>query len=207
MIRTTFDEPRNRPGCFLATGTSDDQKPCASANGEWIWNTRVEGVITCHFQLLHTWRVFRCYNIAHALHLFAYFICRTLLLYASELRFGSGLNPLPFFMYPSRLAAVMKFIFFGVPFLVGIVRLHLHYLLVLLAPICSRKTQECFAVVSSFGNPMGDSGILDAVNVPSSCRGRWHFRRCVGTDPLHPLGFESCLCRYSGLQIVHRRAC
>ena len=55
---------------------------------------------------------FRCYNILHALHLFAHFICRTILLYASELRFGSGLNPLPFFMYPSRLAAVMKFIFF-----------------------------------------------------------------------------------------------
>ena len=57
-----------------------------------------------------------------------------MLLYAPELRLGSGLNPLPFFMYPSFFAAVIKFIFGMVFFcVVGIVLVRLSVINIFIA--------------------------------------------------------------------------
>ena len=57
-----------------------------------------------------------------------------MLLYAPELRLGSGLNPLPFFMYPSFFAAVIKSIFGLVFFcVVGIVLVRLSIIHIFIA--------------------------------------------------------------------------
>jgi hypothetical protein len=72
------------------------------------------------------------------------------------LRFGSGLNPLPFFIYPSRLAAVIKFIFFRCALFGWHCAIASTPPTHFLAPECSGESKECFAVISPLDDPMGD---------------------------------------------------
>ena len=123
MIGTALNQLIYRLVGFPAPRCPDDQKPRTSSVGKRVWYAWVEFVITCHLKWLYNWRVSRFFNMIHKL---SHFIWRTILLYASELRLGSGLNPLPFFMYPSFFAAVIKFIFGLVFFcVVGIVLVRL----------------------------------------------------------------------------------
>ena len=63
-----------------------------------------------------------------------FILWRTLLLYANEFRFGSGLKPVPFFIYPSFLQAPTKLTFGLLAFLVGIMRFSIYLSTDFLAP-------------------------------------------------------------------------